>query len=265
MGVADVCIHNHLIPNVDDGSISIEMSIEMVKQYIKSGYKGAIVTPHYDKSRYVVLGNQVKSGVDSLKDILKKEKINFELYCGNEIQIDENSLDDIKEKKALRLNNSMYVLSELPFTSKPSYVNSMIYEFQLEGLIPIIAHPERYFYFQKDIDLLVDIIEKGALLQINLSSLSNSTTYETAKELLERNMVHFVSTDAHRNIQRSPDVKKELELLLDIVGEEKYIKLTTTNTKKVIDNEFVKSDAEMIVRKDNKNKKSKKRKFLFWR
>lgn len=256
-------IHNHLIPNVDDGSRSIEETITMIQQYIDSGYHGAIVSSHYDKGRYIVEADKVIDGIEKIRGELDRQGIDFEIYPGNEIQIDLNSIKDISSGKVLRLNNSRYVLCELPMMTKPNYVSNVFYEMQLNGWIPIIAHPERYSYVQENPDWLLQFIKTGCLIQINLSSINKPDSKDVTKELLERNMVHIIATDSHQSEWRSPNVKKELEEIKKLIGEEHFTRLASINPKKIIENQFISANYDKI--KVEKNKDTKKKPwYKFW-
>src|SRR5699024_1393651 len=131
------------------------------------GYKGAIITPHYDPGRYEVSSDKIYPKIEELKSMIKEEGLNFEIFPGNEIQIDENTIKLLKEGKILRLNDSRYILCELPFFTKPIYAREIFYQIQLEGWTPIMAHPERYSYTENNIDWLKDFIKSGVLLQLN--------------------------------------------------------------------------------------------------
>ncbi|MDD7305126.1 MAG: protein tyrosine phosphatase [Peptoniphilaceae bacterium] len=259
-------IHCHLIYGEDDGSRSIEESIEMIKIYKSIGYEGSILTSHYDESRYLVTSEKTIEKMNLIKERLNEEKIEFELFPGNEIQINENTIDLIKNNKILRLNNSRYVLCELPFLTRPLYAEEIFYRMQLEGWIPIIAHPERYKYIESDMGLFNNFIKSGCLLQLNLSSLTSKSLAPIAKELLERNMIHFVATDSHQSKWRNPNVKDELDKLKALLGEEKFLQLTTTNPEKVIKDQFISSAYDKVIDLSDKvGKKKKKRWFEFWR
>lgn len=255
--------HCHLIFGEDDGSRSLEESIDMVKTYKDQGYEGLILTSHYDEDRYLVTADRVLAKMEILKEELRKLNIDFDLYPGNEIQINANTLDLLKEGRILSLNKSRYVLCELPFSTKPIYAREVFYQLQLEGYVPIIAHAERYDYIRHDLDWYYDFIKAGCLLQMNLSSLTSPSLKEHSEEMLRRNMIHLVGTDAHQSEWRSPNVKKELERLKELVGSESFTKLTQINPKKIIDDEFISSAYDDLVM--DKEDKKRKKWFEFWR
>lgn len=255
-------VHCHLIFGEDDGSRSLEESIDMVKIYMDNGYKGAILTSHYDRGRYKVSSDRLIPKYELLKNRIEEEGLDFKIFPGNEIQIDETSVDLLKKGEVLSLNKSSYVLCELPFSSKPFYAKEVFYQMQLEGWTPIIAHVERYPYVENNLDWIKDFINTGVLTQLNLSSLSSARSKDLAIKLLQSNMVHMVGTDSHQSEWRSPKVKEDLEILKDLVGEDKFIELTSTNPLKVIKDEYIPNGYDEIV---DLSKNRKKRWFEFWR
>ena len=254
-------IHNHIIYGVDDGSKSIDESLKMVDMYIESGFSEIIATSHYDKGRYLVDPLEIKHKIDVLNRKIKEKSLDFTIYPGHEIQVDVDINTNLKEGRVLSLNNSRYLLCELSFLNKPNFLEDLFYNLQLEGYTPIIAHAERYDYVKKDPDYLAQFIQKGALVQVNYSSIK--TDPETVKTLLEKNMVHILATDAHQSEWRKPDIREYINLYKEIIGDENFIKLSMTNPKKVIEDKFI--DNEFVVQKEELPKKKEKKLFGFWR
>lgn len=235
-------IHSHILPNVDDGSESLEMSIDMAKVYIENGINTVIATPHYMEGSIVSSSNKNKEVLEELRKLLFKEGLDFDIYLGNEFYISTNIIKDIEDGKVCTLNGTRYILIELPMNDIPLYVDDVIYELLLKGFIPIIAHPERNLKIVKDPNILYNYIKKGALTQLNLPSLEGrygSSVKSTAEILLDSNMVHFVGTDAHTNRLRSPNVKKALEILKSIVGSDDFEDLTYNNARLLLDNKII--------------------------
>ena len=253
-------IHNHIIYGVDDGARDIDESLKMVKLYQKAGFDQIIATSHYDRSRYMVDAGEIKEKVDILNEEISKQAIDFKIYPGHEIQVELDMIKKLKSGELLTLNGSKYVLCELSFVNKPNFLKDLFYNMQLEGYIPIIAHAERYPYVEDHIEWLEDFIKAGALVQINYASIKSHA--DTTRELLQRNMVHIIGTDAHQSEWRSPDIRAYKDDILEMIDEEKFEKLSTTNPKKVINNQFISSEYDKVLREDKKKKKSI---FNFWR
>lgn len=253
-------IHNHIVYGVDDGSRNLDESIKMVELYKKAGFDQIIATSHYDKSRYTVDANEIKEKVSIINDEIEKRTLDFKVYPGHEIQVELDMIKKIKSGDLLTLNNSRYVLCELSFVNKPTFLKDLFYNLELEGYVPIIAHVERYPYVENNIEWLEDFIKMGALIQINYSSIKSN--YEITRELLERNMVHIIGTDSHQSEWRNPDIRAYKDEMLKIVSEERFEILSTINPAKVINDEFMSSEYDKIIKPEKREKKGI---FNFWR
>ena len=253
-------IHNHIVYGVDDGSRNLDESIKMVELYKKAGFDQIIATSHYDKSRYTVDANEIKEKVSIINDEIEKRTLDFKVYPGHEIQVELDMIKKIKSGDLLTLNNSRYVLCELSFVNKPTFLKDLFYNLELEGYVPIIAHVERYPYVENNIDWVEDFINMAALIQINYSSITSN--YEITRELLERNMVHIIGTDSHQSEWRNPDIRAYKDEMLKIVSEERFEILSTINPAKVINDEFISSEYDKIIKPEKREKKGI---FNFWR
>lgn len=253
-------IHNHIVYGVDDGSRNLDESIKMVELYKKAGFDQIIATSHYDKSRYTVDANEIKEKVSIINDEIEKRTLDFKVYPGHEIQVELDMIKKIKSGDLLTLNNSRYVLCELSFVNKPTFLKDLFYNLELEGYVPIIAHVERYPYVENNIEWLEDFIKMGALIQINYSSIKSN--FEITRELLERNMVHIIGTDSHQSEWRNPDIRAYKDEMLKIVSEERFEILSTINPAKVINDEFISSEYDKIIKPEKREKKGI---FNFWR
>lgn len=230
-------IHNHIIQGVDDGAKDLDMSLDMARIYLKNGIRKIIATPHYIEKDSLSLKRN-KKALEVLREALKANDLDLEVYLGNEVHISMDVLKDIEEKRVATLNGSRYVLIEFPMREIPIYAETVIYEMLIKGYIPIIAHPERYLKVQEDPSMLFEFIKRGALAQLNLPSLQGfygKKVQETAKILLENKMIQFVGTDSHTNGRRSPEVKEALELLKDIVSSSQYRHLTEENANNILE------------------------------
>jgi len=245
-------IHSHIIPCVDDGSKDMDMSLEIARIYIANGINKVIATPHHIDGTKNSSSEDLSIGLEALKKELCIAEIPLEIYPGNEVYLSPDVINNLLGNKVLTLNNSRYILMELPMNDIPLYFEELIYELLIKGYIPIIAHPERNAKIIKDPNSLYKFINMGALAQMNLPSLEGfygSRSKNVAEILLGHNMIHFVGTDTHSNRHRSPNVEKSLKLLYNLVDREYYEKLTVTNAQVVLDNKLIKIDAPVEVKK----------------
>ena len=242
--MASIDIHSHILYGIDDGSKSIEESINIIKEHIKMGFTDIVVTPHYiENSKYETNNIDKENILKTLKQELKKQNININLYLGNEVFVNNNLEELLKKKEIATINNSKYLLIEFPMNEKPKDINNIIYELKIKGIIPIIAHPERYDYVEKNPNLVLEWIEEGALLQSNYGSIIGvygSGPQKTIKKLLKKDLIEFLATDIHypnNKIYLNMDkIRKQLKKL---ITKERFIELTNTNPKKIIENKEI--------------------------
>ena len=209
--------HSHILPNIDDGSRSMEETLNLIQEAKEVGFTKIISTSHY-----------------MVNDI--------ELFLGSEIYISDEMISLLQSKEASTINGSKYVLFELPMNMKPFNAKEAIYRLIENGYIPIIAHPERYHYVQRDIEYVNELAEMGALFQSNYGSIVGwygKDAEKTMKKLLKEDFIHFLGSDVHRTNHTYTIIPKALKKLRKIISEEKLEELTTLNAQKVLDNQEI--------------------------
>ena len=228
--------HTHILPNVDDGSKSVEETFNLIKEAESVGFDSIISTSHYIENYYESPVEERKEWINALSGALQKENIKVNLYLGNEVYFSENIINLLKENKIAMINNSKYMLFEFPINVRPINVYDVIYEMIQYKITPILAHPERYRFVQQDISLIYDLLDKGVLMQSNFASVIGwygEKTEILAKKFLESNMISFLGTDVHKQNTIYPKIPKILEKLKEIIGHKKIYELTTLNPEKV--------------------------------
>ena len=237
--------HTHILPNIDDGSRSIDETFNLIKEAKEVGFDGIILTSHYIENFYETDVPERDVWVKAISENLGVKGIDTDLYLANEIYISENMMGLLEQQKASTINNSCYVLFELPLNEEPLNLYDVIYSLQENKLIPVLAHPERYSFVQKEPELIYDLIEKGCLMQANYGSIIGQYGVKAeyiVKKFLENNMIHFLGSDVHRQNSIYPKIPFALEKIREIVGEEKLEELTTINPKLVLANKKIEID-----------------------
>ena len=214
----------------------MEQTKKMLEEGREVGFEKIISTSHYmeryyetDESERLKLLNQI-----NLQGI--------ELYLASEIYVTNEIVQLLKEKKASTINNSRYVLYELPMHSKNMNDKEIIYRLIENGYVPVIAHPERYAYVQEEIEYVEELAEMGALFQSNYGSIIGmygEKAKKTLKKLLKQDLIQFLGSDVHRTEQIYPKIPKILNKLSKIVSQEKLEELTTLNPQKVLNDEDI--------------------------
>ena len=232
-------IHCHLLPNIDDGCKSTEDTKKTLKEFENMGFSKIILTPHYmEKSNYCSNNKEKTNLLNEVKKIT-----DMDLYLGNEIYINSNISELIEEGEIYSLNNSRYLLIEFPLYSELNDVFDYLHELKVNGYVPIIAHPERYEYFQKDYKKAIDLYNSGVLFQCNYGSIVGiygKRAKKLIKYLLKKDMVSFLGTDIHRcgsSIYENFD--KIVKRIKKIIGNNKFSVITYSNPLKIIENEEI--------------------------
>lgn len=235
-------VHSHILPNIDDGSRSIDETFNLIKEAKEAGFEGIICTSHYMENYYETDRPEREVWINAIHENLKNKNIEMNLYLGNEIYMSDNIIKLLEDGKATTMNDTSYVLFELPLNIEPMNLYDMVYEMQQYKIVPILAHPERYSFVQTDPELIYDLIDKGVLMQANYGSIVGQYGKKAqmiVQKFLENNMIHMLGTDAHRQNTIYPKIPEILVELKSLIGEEKLNELTTINPELVINNKRI--------------------------
>ncbi|MEE2700295.1 MAG: CpsB/CapC family capsule biosynthesis tyrosine phosphatase [Bacteroidota bacterium] len=212
-------MHSHLIPDIDDGASDLEASISMLKKLQQLGYQKIVTTPHIMSDFYKNTPEIIAKGLEAVKVELKKQNINIKLEAAAEYYVDYDFKQKIGKEKLLTFGDN-YILIEFSFLEAPVNLLDIIFTLQLEGYKVVLAHPERYSFFEKkDYE---DFKTRGVLLQLNLLSLIghySTPIQEQAEWLIDQNMISFIGTDCHNmnhaNLYEKCQTKKAWHDLLN--------------------------------------------------
>ncbi len=237
-------IHSHILPGIDDGAKTIKDSMKIIKQAYYNGVTDIIVTPHYMLGSDYVCDNQEKRKlVTKLRLYVKKANIPVSIYLGNEVFVENDMLQLKKDKQIMTLNNSKYLLFELPLNYKYNGLGDVIFNLECNDIIPIIAHPERYSCIKENPSLIEDLIDKGVLFQSNLGSflgVYGKLAKETAILLLKHHAITFIGSDTHREsnnfYSRIDEVKK---IMRKYISEDEIEDLFVNNACKILAKETI--------------------------
>ena len=233
--------HAHILPNIDDGSTSMEESINLIKEAEQAGFTGIISTSHYLQNYYECDEAERRRILAELANQVKVADVEAEipkLYLGSEIYISTDIVELLEEGKASTINGTNYVLFELPMNSKPLFAKEVVYKLIENGYKPIIAHPERYSYVKEDIEFVRELKSMGALFQSNYGSvigMYGGSAKKTLKKLLKEDLISFLGSDVHAVGQIYPKIPKILRKLEKWISPEKLQELTTLNAEKVLE------------------------------
>jgi protein-tyrosine phosphatase len=214
-------LHTHILPGVDDGAESMADSLDMARVAVADGITLVVATPHRHHLAYHAPREDAQNRLEELRAALDEAGIPLQVRLGGEAQIAPDSAEQFKSGLALTINESRYLLLEWPFEHWPLYSDQAVFALQLLGIVPIMAHAERYRIVQRNHQQLDSLIERGLIIQINASSLTGSSGGEakrTAERLITTGAAHLLASDAHSARSRSPILSLGRDRAAELVG-----------------------------------------------
>ena len=231
-----VDLHTHILPDVDDGAENVVEAIEMLQAAANSGTKRVVFTPHYLVRDLRCLRSYTKEELferfNSIKALASERVPGIELYMGAEVAGISDIQEVIDADNLITINNTKYVLLEFGFHDFRDRAMNVAQTLLDNGYIPIIAHPERYDFVQRNPRNLVPFIESGMLLQVNTTSLegmSGEAAQDVALSLIENRLAAVVSSDAHSMYRRIPDLSEAFAFISSNISKEYAEKLFYEN------------------------------------
>ncbi|HEX8515689.1 MAG TPA: CpsB/CapC family capsule biosynthesis tyrosine phosphatase [Bacteroidia bacterium] len=214
-------IHSHLVPNIDDGSKSLDDSIDMITKLHSMGYSRIITTPHIMGDAYRNSPETILGGLEPVKQALKEKGVNVEISAAAEYYLDFDFERKLNEEKLLTFGKN-YLLFEVSYMNPPDNLYHVIFKMQTLGYKPVLAHPERYNFWHTEFEKYESFIDKGVLLQMNINSLTgyySLGTKKVAEKMIEKNMISMLGTDCHhvghiqlmKNVVYEPHLQQLME------------------------------------------------------
>ena len=232
-------IHCHLLYGVDDGASNIEESIDVLKDLANNGYSDVILTPHYIKdTKYSSTRINNYNKLKELRRALKINNINIKLHLGNEIYIDEDIYKLLAEGVISTLNNTRFILIELPMSGEYEGYKYILEDLINKGCQVILAHPERYASFQEDFSKIYELENMGVYFQSNLDSIIGGYG-QAAEKMMERllaeKIISFLATDIHHKKHDYNKWIKAKQKALEYISEEEFNILVYENPKALVE------------------------------
>lgn len=216
-----VDMHSHFIPGIDDGAKTIEDSLALLSAMQELGYRKVITTPHIMADGYKNTPEIIKAGLEKVRQAVKQVNLQIEIEAAAEYYFDFDFEKKIKERSLLTFGSKNYVLWEVPFINPPDNMNQLIFDMTTMGYTPVLAHVERYGFWQHNFEKYEELINRGVLLQMNINSITGHYSIPTRKAaqwLIDKDMISFVGSDCHHSghieLMRKALADKYLEKLL---------------------------------------------------
>lgn len=217
-----VDMHSHLLPGIDDGSPDIATSLKLIRGMMDLGYTKFITTPHIMWDMYQNTNEIIREKLELLKAAVKQEGIEVEINAAAEYFLDDHVAGLLKNNEPLLTISGKMVLAEFSLAYPSHSLKDILFEMQMQGYQPVIAHPERYLYLEGNKDFYEELKDIGCYFQLNLLSLTGyygKSAQELAQFLLKKNYYDLVGTDLHgfRHLEalQNPALAAPLEKLLN--------------------------------------------------
>lgn len=231
-------IHTHVLPGVDDGAQTLAESIGILRKAAEEGVELMVATPHVLEMPSQSAWQYVRETFDGVTEKLIAERIHIEVRLGAELFISPEVPSMVKSNRELTIDGkSTHVLLELPLQEIPVFTEQVVFKLLIDGITPIIVHPERCLEIVTSPGRVASLVQKGALTQINTGSLMGrygKDVQKTAKLLLSRNLVHLMASDIHALYKNSYSLPYGMRLAARIVGRKKAEELVTTAPARIM-------------------------------
>jgi len=255
-------LHCHILPGLDDGAENLEEAVEMAGIAERDGIEKIVATPHFFRNNFVHedLGI-IEERCRELSSALEAKNIKVEILSVAEVLISHNLIDEIRKNRSyLVLNQSSYMFVEFPSEHVFSGVKELFFELMSEGIMPIIAHPERNSVFARNPSFLYELVQMGVLTQANSGSFSGiygSKAEEAVFRFLELNLIHFIGSDGHNRRSLVPRLSEAVKRAEIVLGKKEAKALVKDNPKAVLE------DREIPYLPEVLNPAERERKFKF--
>lgn len=247
-----VDLHCHMLPGIDDGSPSLEKSIELANAAVVDGIGYILATPHHLNRHFINHASEVKRATENFQAELDRRKIDLKVFASQEVHLNGELMANLTD--LLGIDEARhYLLLELPHETVPRYLTEIIFQLSCEGITPVIAHPERNAAIMEKPSILYDLTKQGALAQVTASSLVGvfgKHVQKTAKELVRCGLVQVVASDAHALSNRQFVLTESYQLLGTM--DSKYPEWFSNNAKMLLNGIAINLEAITVPHKGRK-------------
>jgi len=236
-------LHVHILPGLDDGPENWVTALKMARLAEADGLTAIVATPHLFRHRRVCQGEMnsaasIRAAVQELRQVLAEAGVKVSIHPGCEVPLFPELLEMLHQGALLTLNDGgRYLCLEMPDTVIPPATEEVVFQLGLQGVTPILAHPERHPVFREMPEKLVRLLHLGCLAQITASSLVGGFGRQVAKfteKLVKGGYVQLVASDAHDARGRPPLLSPALKKLARLVGESRAWDMVSSLPERII-------------------------------
>lgn len=193
-------VHSHFIPGIDDGAPTLEASMELLRAMCDLGFTKVVTTPHVMSDGYRNTPEIILGGLDKLRREVKAQGLDLAVDAAAEYYLDHELERKVAERQVLTFGKDL-LLFELPFVNEPAILLQVVFAMQTQGYRPVLAHPERYGFWQQDLARCEQLKERGVLFQLNTIALMGGygpSVRKQAEKFIDKGWYELIGSDCHR-------------------------------------------------------------------
>jgi protein-tyrosine phosphatase len=231
-------LHCHILPGMDDGAKDATVSLELLRKEHADGVDRIALTSHFNSERTDVetfLARRA-AAYACLREALEREPMQFTFKLGAEVYFSPKLCE--LDVQALCMQDTAYLLLEFPTTHRPHFIRQTLQSLRSRGVIPLLAHVERYPYVMNDPQLLYEWVAAGAYAQINAGALLDAKLGKKLLKWIQWDLVHVLSTDAHSPDKRPPKLGEAVAMLEKKLGSETARRIVNNGDELFADQEL---------------------------
>jgi protein-tyrosine phosphatase len=216
-------LHCHILPGIDDGSRSLEMSLEMARMAVDDGITMIACTPHIYPGLYMNDTAGITAARDRLQHEFDERGIPLQLTIGADVHLVPGLLEGLRAGAVPTLHHTRYLLLEPPHHVAPPHFEESVFRLVVEGYVPVITHPERLTWVEDHYPVFTNLVRQGAWMQLTAASLTGvfgSRAKYWGERFLGEGLTHILATDAHSNGRRSPRMSDARAIAERMLGRE---------------------------------------------
>lgn len=231
-------MHTHILPSLDDGAGNMKVAVSMAR--IAAGDKiGTLVaTPHVIRGVFESSKEEILAAIGNLNGELLQQEIPVRVMAGAEYYLEPDLPERNRSGQLMTINDTgRYLLVELPAEQVPHYTGQILYELQLQGITPIIAHPERNAGFMRHPEQLGELCSRGIVAQGTAASFTGefgNSIRKAAVDFLQHGWIHMIASDAHSDRGRPPVLSEAAAVLKTLLGSDQWSAIMMVNPQQVI-------------------------------
>lgn len=219
-------IHSHLIPGIDDGVQTMEDSLQLLRELQDLGFKKIVTTPHIMSDYFRNTPEIILDGLAKVRAAAQQEGITLELHAAAEYYLDEAFAQMVNRNEKLLTIADKYLLFEISYVNPPDNIQNIVFDLNIQGYVPVLAHPERYPFWYGKTEIYTKLKDLGVQFQLNTNSIVGyygPAARHCAEWLINQDMIDFIGSDMHG--------VRHLEALKKVPNEKYFWKLAARGVK----------------------------------